>query len=119
MGEIPKYQQVADDLRRRLAAGEWEVGQPIDPIARLMSRYGCSISTVRGAQRVLADEGLLRARQGIGIYVEVIPDVPGHTTRETLLREIHAAQDLVVRLAARLGQIETRLAHPVGENDGY
>jgi DNA-binding transcriptional ArsR family regulator len=51
---------VAADLRRRIAAGEWAVDDPMPPVGDLAAHYGVSRSTVTRAMRVLAGEGLVR-----------------------------------------------------------
>jgi DNA-binding transcriptional ArsR family regulator len=51
---------VAADLRRRIAAGEWAVDDPLPPVGDLAAHYGISRSTVTRAMRVLAGEGLVR-----------------------------------------------------------
>jgi transcriptional regulator with XRE-family HTH domain len=51
---------VAADLRRRIAAEEWAVDDPLPPVGGLAAHYGVSRSTVTRAMRVLAGEGLVR-----------------------------------------------------------
>lgn len=51
---------VAADLRRRIAAGEWEPGEALPTVAVLAEHYDVSKATVTRTLRVLADEGLVR-----------------------------------------------------------
>lgn len=62
--------QVADQLQRRLAAGEWAVGAKLPGETTLAAELGVGRSTVREALRMLAGQGMLRARQGAGVFVE-------------------------------------------------
>ena len=50
---------VAADLRRRIAAGEWEMDEALPTTAALAEHYSVSQSTVTRALRVLAAEGLV------------------------------------------------------------
>ena len=51
---------VAADLRRRIAAGEWEVDEALPTTAALAEHYHVSQATVTRVLRALAAEGLVR-----------------------------------------------------------
>ncbi|MGH9185256.1 MAG: GntR family transcriptional regulator [Acidimicrobiales bacterium] len=84
-----RYRLIADDLRRRVEAGEFARGRLLPSEATLGAAYGASRITVRRALDVLRDEKLVASRQGFGWYVATEP------VRQTL---------------ARLGTIEDQLA---------
>ncbi len=63
------YLRVADDLRARLAAGDWAVGERLPGRGELGEHYGVSPSVVQRAQERLIIEGLLEGRSGSGTYV--------------------------------------------------
>lgn len=50
---------VAADLRRRLAAGEWQPGEALPTVALLAQHYQVSKATVTRTLRILAGEGLV------------------------------------------------------------
>ena len=54
------FEVVAADLRRRIAAGEWQTGEALPTVAALAEHYGVSKATVTRTLRILADEGLVR-----------------------------------------------------------
>lgn len=60
----PLWAQVLDDLRRRLAEGEFTEHFPSD--LELTQSYGCSRHTVREAVRRLQSDGLVERRRGLG-----------------------------------------------------
>ncbi|MFC9517963.1 FadR/GntR family transcriptional regulator [Nocardiaceae bacterium NPDC056970] len=62
--------QAADQLRRRLQAGEWEIGAKLPGETTLAAELGIGRSTIREALRMLAGQGMLRPRQGAGVFVE-------------------------------------------------
>lgn len=69
---LPLWAQVLDDLRVRMAAGEFEVAFPTD--RQLIDEYGVSRHTVRDAVRRLQEEGLLERERGRGTFVRA-PDI--------------------------------------------
>ena len=58
----------AAELRERLAAGTWEIGERLPSEAELARQLGVGRSTVREAIRVLVHAGLLETRQGAGTF---------------------------------------------------
>ncbi|QEC47770.1 GntR family transcriptional regulator [Baekduia soli] len=70
---LPAYFQVAEDLRRRLAGGEWRTGERIAPEIALARDYAVSRVTVRQALAQLAKDDLLERKRGSGTYVRPQP----------------------------------------------
>ncbi|WP_394436225.1 GntR family transcriptional regulator [Streptomyces sp. SGAir0957] len=68
-GEPHKYVGVSDDLRQRIAAGEFEAERKLPGERALRDHYGVSLMTVRQALGVLRDEGLVEARGGSGWFL--------------------------------------------------
>lgn len=65
----PRHQVVADDLRRRLARGDWPVGAKLPSRARMAEEYGVNPNVMQKAQERLIIEGYLEGRAGSGTYV--------------------------------------------------
>jgi GntR family transcriptional regulator len=84
-----RYRDIADQLRRRVEAGEFAAGRLLPSEAELSAAYSASRITIRNALELLRDEGLIAARQGFGWFVAADP------LRQTL---------------GRLGTIESQLA---------
>lgn len=66
-GPVPLWAQLLDDLRARLARGEFDDGFPTD--RELMDTYEVSRHTVREAVRRLQDEGVLERERGRGSFI--------------------------------------------------
>jgi len=66
----PLWSQILTDLRRRLAAGEFDEGFP--PDSELVRIYGVSRHTVRDACRRLQDEGIITRARGRGSAVRPV-----------------------------------------------
>lgn len=65
----PKYQAVADTLRREIATGVYRDGQALLTEAELKTRFRVSRQTVRQAISQLESDGLVIRRRGSGTYV--------------------------------------------------
>ncbi|MFG2823703.1 GntR family transcriptional regulator [Kitasatospora sp. NPDC048365] len=70
----PPYQRIAEDLRRRIAAGEWSVGERLPSRARLAQDYGVGPNVLQRAQELLIEQNLLEGRAGSGTYVRQPPE---------------------------------------------
>ncbi len=76
----PRYQQVADELTRRIAAGRYPVGGYLPTEMELVQHYGISRHTVREALRRLRDAGLISRRRRVG--TEVVARTPPANYRQ-------------------------------------
>ncbi|MFD8348107.1 GntR family transcriptional regulator [Streptomyces coelicoflavus] len=63
------YLALADVLRTRVLAGEWETGARLPSRARLAEEYGVGRNVVQRAVDRLVVDGLLEGRAGSGTYV--------------------------------------------------
>lgn len=67
---VALWRQIADRLRHGIAAGDFGEGSRLPPETALAERFGVNRHTVRGAIAALVQEGVLRAEQGRGTFVE-------------------------------------------------
>jgi len=63
-----RFRQIADDLRERVALGEFGDQGALDSESALCARYAVSRVTVRRALETLRDQGLVESRQGSGWF---------------------------------------------------
>lgn len=70
---IALWRQIADRIRRGIAEGHFAEGSRLPPEFTLAERFGVNRHTVRGAIAALVQEGVLRAEQGRGTFVERAP----------------------------------------------
>jgi DNA-binding GntR family transcriptional regulator len=66
---VPVWPQIADDLRRRLDAGEWQPGQRFPGTVALAAEYGVTQLTIQKAVVRFREEGRLHTVLGAGSYV--------------------------------------------------
>jgi GntR family transcriptional regulator len=68
-----RYRVIADDIRRRISAGEFAAGRLLPSEAELSAAYEVSRVTIRKALELLRHESLVDSRQGFGWFVAVDP----------------------------------------------
>lgn len=68
-----KYDRIADDLRKRITGGALSPGEHLPAETDLMAEYRVALGTIRRAVDVLAAEGLVEKRQGVGTWVRQRP----------------------------------------------
>lgn len=105
MLSMARWRDVADDLRRRIGAGEFGVGDQLPPIHQLQAEYDVpSLTTIRQAQQLLAAEGLLEPRRGVGVFVAATSAPPAAATLLSRLKDARAALDRVIAELERAGE---------------
>ncbi|MEV0598879.1 TetR/AcrR family transcriptional regulator C-terminal domain-containing protein [Streptomyces sp. NPDC050315] len=66
----PRYGQIADELRRRIAAGELSPGDRVPSTREITRQWGVAMATATKVLTELRHEGLVRAVPGVGTVVE-------------------------------------------------
>jgi len=104
---VPLAVQIADQLRGRIASGDWPVGARIPSEHELTAALGASRNTVREAVRGLVHAGLLQPRPGDGTYVLATSELEvafrrrARAERATHVLEVREALEIhAARLAA-------------------
>lgn len=77
---LPLYQQISDQLRRKISAGDWSPGDLLPTELELMNQYQVSRATVRQALDALVQDGLIYRERGRGTFV-ALPSVQQGLTR--------------------------------------
>lgn len=85
---VPRYAQLADVLRGRIARGQWRRGERVPTLEALMREFEVARVTVRQAVELLEREGLLSAQQGRGTFVTAEPAVGKRLRLQTSLAEL-------------------------------
>jgi DNA-binding GntR family transcriptional regulator len=100
----PLKVQVAEIMRDLIASGEWKVGESVGDVMKLADRFNVSFGTVRAAEEILVQEGLLHPiRPGIPTRVAAKPSPPD------LHEVISMLEDLREQLGIAMAKLE-RLA---------
>jgi len=88
---IPLYTQVAETLRRRIQVRDYPEGSLLPNSEELEREFGVSEITIRKALAVLADEGLLERKRGLGTFV-------AHSFRDLVTIELSGSAEHLVRM---------------------
>ncbi|MGB3246308.1 MAG: phosphonate metabolism transcriptional regulator PhnF [Sulfitobacter sp.] len=105
----PIWKAIATSLRSDITDGLYGAGDKLPTESILAARFGVNRHTVRHALAALADDGLVYARRGSGVFVTTTP------TDYPIGRRVRFHQNL--RAAGRTPAkqvllLETRAAHP-------
>ncbi len=113
---VPRYAQLADLLRQRIARGVWAKGQKLPSLEELVQEFDVARVTVRQAVELLARDGLLSPQAGRGTFVTAVPEQDRRLRLETSLR---ALADVYRNDKPKLTLIEEASAKPpLQESDG-
>ncbi|QCX81301.1 DNA-binding transcriptional repressor MngR [Streptomyces sp. YIM 121038] len=102
-----KHRRIAADIRRRIAAGEWQPGQPLPSRSQMANEYRVHPQTVRLAYDRLRRTGVLEGEERRHVYVAhppamrtlTDPDAPWPYSSETTdTRPRPATEELAERL---------------------
>jgi GntR family transcriptional regulator len=66
---VPRYQEIADELRVRIQAGDLRAGARLATQRQLAAGFGVTLMTLRQALEVLEREKLIERRHGLGTFV--------------------------------------------------
>ncbi len=74
VGTVAIHDQIADDLRARITAGEFKPGDSLPSVRVLREKWGCSDGPVREAFGVLLGEGRITSGRGAPARVRTPPE---------------------------------------------
>lgn len=87
----PMYLQIMEQIKHRIAVGDWSPGTEIPSIRALAAATRVSVITVKRAFADLEREGILVTRQGKGTFVSDQVDLGGSLKEEELESHMRAA----------------------------
>jgi GntR family transcriptional regulator len=90
----PMYLQIMEQIRRRIATGDWQAGQEIPSIRALAVALKVSVITVKRAYLELEREGVITTRQGKGSFVADVADLSSTLRRQELDEHLSAAAEI-------------------------
>jgi GntR family transcriptional regulator len=85
---MPRYAQLADVFRQRIARNRWPPGTKLPTLEALMGEFDVARVTVRQAMELLAREGLVSAERGRGTFVTAHPVRDKRLLLETSLQAL-------------------------------
>jgi len=102
----PMYLQILEQIRARVAAGDWPPGKELPSIRALAAALNVSVITIKRAYLDLESEGVIVTRHGKGSFVADVNGLAGELTEAKLDEHLNEA----VALGRQLGLTEDELA---------
>ena len=98
------YQQIAEQMRDRILAGEWHEGERIPSIRELAVGVGVNPNTVTKSYQALLDREIIENQRGLGYFVasdakrRIVEQMKDEFVREELPRVFRTMSVLGMRL---------------------
>jgi GntR family transcriptional regulator len=96
----PIYRQLMDQLRRRVAAGQWVAGQELPSVRELALLLAVHPMTISKAYGLLENEGLLQRRRGLSMVIAA-----GHVKPAAARERIEQLRPTLERAAAEAREL--------------
>ena len=105
----PMYLQIMEQVKERIAVGDWSEGHAIPSIRQLAVDFQVSVITVKRAYLELEREGVIVTQQGKGSHVASTPGLGIKLRERELAEHLEQAMRIAATLGIRPGELETRL----------
>jgi DNA-binding transcriptional regulator YhcF (GntR family) len=107
--ERPMYLQIMEQIRQRIAAGDWSAGKELPSIRALAAGIAVSVITVKRAYLELESEGVIVTRHGKGSFVADVNGLAGELQEEKLDEHLQAATGIARGLGLTEDELVARL----------
>jgi GntR family transcriptional regulator len=105
----PMYLQIMEQIKQRIAVGDWSEGQSIPSIRQMAVDLEVSVITVKRAYLELEREGVIVTQQGKGSHVASTPGLGARLREQELEQHLEQASRIAALLGIRPKQLENRL----------
>lgn len=113
----PLYQQIVNQIKQKIAVGEWEAGQEIPSIRQLAADLRVSVITVKRAYFELEHAGLIVTQHGKGSFVANDMASGAKVFEQELMDHLEEAARLGATMGMSGGEIVSRLRKALDETD--
>jgi GntR family transcriptional regulator len=114
----PMYLQILEQIRERIAAGDWTPGRELPSIRGLAAELRVSVITVKRAYVDLEAAGIIVTRQGKGSFVADVDDLARELKERELDEHLGAAAEVARTLGLDDEALAARLRSARREMDG-
>ena len=105
----PMYLQIVEQIRQRIAVGDWSPGQELPSIRALAVDLRVSVITVKRAYFDLENEGVIATRHGKGSFVADAAGIATELHYQKLDTHLEAAAEMGRQLGLTEAELATRL----------
>ncbi|HEY1240226.1 MAG TPA: GntR family transcriptional regulator [Bryobacteraceae bacterium] len=105
----PMYLQIMEQMKQRIAVGDWKEGQAIPSIRQLAVDLEVSVITVKRAYLELEREGVIVTQQGKGSHVASTPGLGAKLREQELEQHLEQAMRIAAMLGIQPKELEEKL----------
>jgi len=109
----PMYLQIIEQIKRRIAVGDWKAGDLLPSIRQLATDLQVSVITVKRAYLELEREGVILTHHGRGSAVAARTDVVPRLYEEQLTKHLDEAAHLASVLDMTPRELQARLREAI------
>ncbi len=108
----PLYQQVVDEIKALIAAGELPQGSTLPPVRQVAADLGVNLNTIAHAYRQLQKQGLVKIRHGAGAVIT--SRLLSETTEEQLRNQLATALTHLALAGLKLSEVRVMVEAELG-----
>ncbi|MPZ37753.1 MAG: GntR family transcriptional regulator [Rhizobiales bacterium] len=114
---VSRYLQLAGLFRRRIASGQWAIGQQIPTVEELVAECGVARATIRQALDLIEAEGLIERHRAKGTFVIARPQQQIWCEVATDWSGLLMSRDgaVIKVMSDKRGIQPSHIPHPIGE----
>lgn len=101
--DLARFERIAEAIRNDIRSGRFKPREQLPPQREHAKEHGVAVPTLRGALRLLQEQGWLTSRPTVGVFVNDPADWTEPTTLDAVSRRLTALEGRVADLAKRLG----------------
>jgi GntR family transcriptional regulator len=105
----PMYLQIIEQIKQRIAVGDWAPGQAIPSIRQLATNLEVSVITVKRSYLELEREGVIITQHGKGSQVAPDAGLAARLRQQELDEHLEQATRIAAFLGMRAKELEERL----------
>jgi GntR family transcriptional regulator len=105
----PMYLQIKEQIRHRIALGDWKAGHEVPSIRALAIDLRVSVITIKRAYAEPESEGLILTQHGKGSFVAAADGLSTHLQQQELDDHLVAAARLAKLLGLESEELAARL----------
>ena len=111
----PMYLQIIEQIKRRIAVGDWKAGDLLPSIRQLAADLQVSVITVKRAYLELEREGVIHTQHGKGSLVSLRTEVVSNLYEQELARHLEQAAQVARLLGLSQKELQSRLRDAIDQ----
>lgn len=106
----PMYLQIIEQIKNRVAIGDWPQGKKIPSIRELAVATKVSVITVKRAYQELESEGIIVTQQGKGSFIAEISNLNNKLKEQEVNKHLLEAINIARSIGMGVEELQQRLA---------